>query len=200
MCTPYNELECDITTSTIDDPDTTFVTGSLAFRGLSATGGVSLVVSPDSVLINGSPPILQPNVSMSGLFNQIDYSLLTPLQQTQEQTFNLMSSYSNTGIFVGNNLTITIPGFYKICFNPTCDNLSFPDIPNAIIYRIRRGSNIYAEFYEQSIGNDEQTTPFSHVIYLVNGVYNFTVQVPSFTSLGYLTFLILPSAIGVKLV
>lgn len=202
MCEIFNELTCELTMSTINNPDTTLLAGEIndnfQFRGILGTNGVTLTSNPDTVLIASSPIPLKQDISVTGLFAVLDYNLLNPVQQTQEQTFTLLSAYSNTGIFVGPNLTITVPGYYLINWNPTQSIELYPDVPSAIIYRIRSGATIYAEFYEQPMGNDEQTTNYSHVLLLPVGVYNFTIQLPAFSIIGYSAFLTDISNIGIK--
>jgi hypothetical protein len=203
MCDSFNDVGCPITLSTIGNPDATFVSGvvndDLQFRGIDAINNITLQVAPTTITITSTPGTPVADVSMTGLFDEIEFvSLPVP---TAEQNFTLLSTYSNTGIFAGQNLTIPTLGYYKVCFSPTIANYnSLPLVPNQISYRMRdSGLNIYAEFYEQFIGNDEQTTTFCQIMYLPAGVYTFSVQISNFPS-GIGSTITFPSTISVKLV
>lgn len=204
MCDPYNELDCPITISTIGTPDATFVAQKvgedLQFRGIQLSGGVIGVLSPTSMLLDTiTPPNPVPADGAIGIFDQIRYSTLAPaLWPTEIQRTLFLSSY-NTGIFTGSTLTIPVSSFYKICYNPgivTQFNLANGA---SVTHRIRdSANNIYAEFYSRSIGNDEYTNNFCHVVFMPAGTYTFSIQVTGLSPSEYQDFLVLRSSFSVK--
>jgi len=201
MCTPFNDLGCGITMTTVGSPDATFVASQVGddfqFRGIELGSGMIGVVAPTSLLIDTStPPNPIPGDGVIGIFGSFSYALVAPPLQPTELPLSLAVTDYSTGIFVGNTLTITTPSKYSIKFNPTY-RLTFSEPNFQIIFRIRSGSDVYAEFYSYFLGTDTITTPFDHVINLPAGAYQFTVQATGLSPFGYVSLSMLNSFISV---
>lgn len=201
MCTPFNDLGCGITMTTIGSPDATFVASQVGddfqFRGIELGSGMIGVLSPTSMIIDTiTPPNPIPGDGVIGLFDSFSYAAIAPLLQPTELPLTLLSTTYSTGIFVGSNLTVTTPSKYSIKFNPTY-RLTFSEPNFQITFRIRSGPDVYAEFYSCFLGTDSITTPFDHVIDLPTGVYQFTVQATGLSTFGYISLSMLDSFISV---
>lgn len=199
MCDSYNDLQCPITISTIGSPDGTFVAQKvgedLQFRGVELVNGVIGVVSPTSVLLNTALPITPvPDEATIGETSLVNFPLIPPINQGDERPFSLASVNYTTGLMVGSVLTITNFAHYLITFAPSIN----PEVqPSNVqcVFRIRdSANNIYAQFYMRNLGNDENTTTFSHIILLPPDTYTFTNQIVS----SDMPSLILPSHIGIR--
>lgn len=202
MCDAYNVLDCPITLSTINGPDATFVSGvvgnDLQFKGITSTN-MTLVQNTNNLVISGNPLPPVADIGVTGLHTGITYGSLSAIQQLLEQDLVLLSSVYNTGIYVGSVLTISVAGYYRVCFNPVYVN--FDQEPGLrVIFRLRNSAGVVVQFYSTNTGNDEITTSFSGVIRLLPDTYRFTVQVLGLSTLGYSTFTTEDSSVSVKLI
>jgi len=201
MCDSHNEIDCPITISTIGNPDATFVAQKvgedLQFRGVQVGGGVIGIITPTILRLDSISPIGPvPIDGVIGFFNDIVYSTLAPALQPTEIRYTLLTSTYNTGMFAIDTLSVPVTAYYKVCFNPGTSSLG---LGASVTYRIRdSSSNIYAEFYSRSIGNDEYTSNFCHVMLLPAGDYFFSIQVLDLTVSEYNNFTALGGPFSVK--
>lgn len=190
-----------ITTTTVGNPDVTFVSPivgtDLQFSGFDSSPGVTLVrTSPESIEINatGIYPSVLP-LAFVGIFQLVTFTGPVP-----EIPFQVDTTIFNNGLFVGSDLVISARGRYMVCLSPTYimdDLFRFAEVR----YRIRNSiGDVYAEFYCRNQGNDQNTTSFTQVIDFVPDTYTFTVQAFSFDAGSYNDMRVELTAISVKLV
>jgi hypothetical protein len=203
MCDSYNDIDCPITISTIGTPDATFVSGKvgedLQFRGIQLSGGAIGILTPTTLLINTTTPANSiPVDGVIGTFDRIEYSSLNPLVFANEQLLTLASSSYNTGIFALSTLTIPVATYYKVSLSLSTTTTSFVN-GASITFRMRNSiGTVFAEYYSRSIGNDEYTSTFTHVMLLPVDTYSFSIQVGDLTSSEYLRFVFLESDFSIK--
>ena len=201
MCTPYNDLPCNITMSTVGSPDAAFFAGQVGdnfqFRGIELGNNAIAVQSPNSLLLDVTLPLLpNPSTGFTGVTTLLDYAVVPLISRPTEIALQITPNY-NSGILASPIVTIPISSYYEICFNPTFVG-PFPSAPT-IVFRIKNSTNvIFGEIYSELIGNDETTVEFNHVMLLPADTYTFTVQATGLSQADYDNLRILESFVSIK--